>query len=147
MENSRDIFTANLRRLRKSKKLSQDALAQLLGITLNGFQKYESGESFPPPERLDALARALSVEPWELVKSTASLDVSGGLMVAANLLAAYERAPQRIRDIVDYVLTQKESRIPMSILKLMFTYAGDWIPVNADLERGQSQTSAKSSAG
>ena len=42
-----DITASRLRELRKSKQLSQEDVANYLGITRTGYNKYESGDIKP----------------------------------------------------------------------------------------------------
>ena len=50
---------ARLRRLRVQKGVSQDCLGQWLGVTFQQIQKYESGATRMPPERLHKCAALL----------------------------------------------------------------------------------------
>ena len=52
---------------RKEKKLSQTALANLLGKTLRSVQKYESGEIEPSIALLNTIAKVLEVSPADLI--------------------------------------------------------------------------------
>ncbi len=58
----------NLRRLRKERGLTLDALAELVGTTKQTVQRYETGAiSNIPHDRVRALADALGVNPGELM--------------------------------------------------------------------------------
>lgn len=65
MGNIRDLFKRNLARLREP-KFTQRELAPEIEMDPRGYQKYESGEVWPPPERIDLIAKKLEIEPWEL---------------------------------------------------------------------------------
>jgi len=61
------MLSANLKKLRKQKKLSQDNLARLANIPYNTLVKIESGKSNNPTfETLSKLADALKVSLDEL---------------------------------------------------------------------------------
>jgi len=62
-----DALAANLRRIRKAKKLTQADLAQAAGISRVGYRNIETGKSLPRVHTLDALAEALSVPIQELI--------------------------------------------------------------------------------
>ena len=54
--------------LRKGKHLSQRSLAQLAGLRASTLRRYESGETDPRLEGAELLARALEIEPTELLQ-------------------------------------------------------------------------------
>jgi len=62
MNKVKSILSANIKKLRKQKKLSQDKLARLADIPYNTLIKIESGRSNNPTfETLSKLADALGV--------------------------------------------------------------------------------------
>lgn len=52
--------------LRKEKKLTQEALAELVGIDQKNISKIENGNNYPAAETLTAIANALEVDIYEL---------------------------------------------------------------------------------
>jgi transcriptional regulator with XRE-family HTH domain len=64
---ARTVIATNLRRLRKSKGLSQEALADLAGIHRTYVGCVERSEKNISIDSLEGLARALNVEVRELV--------------------------------------------------------------------------------
>ena len=54
-------FAENLRRLRKERNLSQEDLAELLGVSRQAVSKWEQGEGYPEVEKLLVLAGELDV--------------------------------------------------------------------------------------
>ena len=54
-------FAENLRELRKGRNLSQEGLAELLGVSRQAVSKWEQGEGYPEAETLLLLARELKV--------------------------------------------------------------------------------------
>ncbi len=55
------MFRKRLRGARMGAGLTQQRMADLLGISLNGYQKYEQGETQPPLDTLVRLSRILNV--------------------------------------------------------------------------------------
>jgi transcriptional regulator with XRE-family HTH domain len=64
----RQIFAANLRRLRHARGLSQEALAYEADVNRTYMSKLEKGGSYPGLEIIGKLAAVLEVEPAELLK-------------------------------------------------------------------------------
>lgn len=55
------MFFMRLRAARVQNKLTQQAMADRLGVSLNGYQKYEQGERQPPLDTLVKIADILDV--------------------------------------------------------------------------------------
>lgn len=55
------MFRKRLRQARLDAGFTQQRMADLLGISLNGYQKYEQGETQPPLDTLVRLSRILGV--------------------------------------------------------------------------------------
>jgi len=67
----RQVFAANLRRLRHERGLSQEDLAHEADINRTYMSKLEKGASYPGLEIIGKLARVLQVEPAELLRPAA----------------------------------------------------------------------------
>lgn len=65
----REVFAANLRRLRHAKGLSQESLAHEAGVNRSYMSKLEKGVTYAGLEIVAKLARMLGVEPAELLKT------------------------------------------------------------------------------
>jgi len=63
----RQVFAANLRRLRHGKGLSQEDLAHEAGVNRSYMSVLEKGASYPGLEIIGKLAAVLEVEPAELL--------------------------------------------------------------------------------
>ncbi len=64
----RQVFAANLRRLRHAKGLSQEDLAHEAEVNRSYMSRLEKGASYPGLEIIGKLATVLEVEPAELLK-------------------------------------------------------------------------------
>ncbi|MBR6361416.1 MAG: helix-turn-helix transcriptional regulator, partial [Clostridia bacterium] len=56
-----NYFSENIRSLRKERDLTQEALAEFLGVSFQAVSKWERGESYPDIELLPAIAAFFSV--------------------------------------------------------------------------------------
>ena len=70
------MFSDNLVRLRKKKALSQEALAEKLGISRQTVAKWESGETLPDISRCAVLAELLDVSLDDLVNYDSSRNMA-----------------------------------------------------------------------
>ncbi|MCR5736032.1 MAG: helix-turn-helix domain-containing protein [Eubacterium sp.] len=73
------MLSKNLVELRKMKKMSQEELAERIGVSRQTLSKYETGESLPDIEKCKALAEAFGVSIDDLVNY--SMDNNMGLVV------------------------------------------------------------------
>jgi transcriptional regulator with XRE-family HTH domain len=64
----RQVFAANLRRLRHAKGLSQEDLAYEADVNRSYMSTLERGGAYPGLEIIGKLARVLEVEPAELLR-------------------------------------------------------------------------------
>lgn len=60
-------FSENIKRLRKERDLTQEALADFLGISFQAVSKWERGESYPDIELLPTIADFFSISTDELL--------------------------------------------------------------------------------
>ena len=58
-------LATNVRHIRKSKQLSQMELAEQAGLSLNQISEMERALKWPRSETIEAIARALKVNPME----------------------------------------------------------------------------------
>jgi transcriptional regulator with XRE-family HTH domain len=64
----RPVFAANMRRLRNERGMSQEALANLADVNRSYLARLEAGWHYVGLELIEKLAKALEVEPAELLK-------------------------------------------------------------------------------
>lgn len=62
-----DRFAVNLKSERTRKKLSQEALASKAGLSVSYISMLERGQRTPPLDTLEAIAKALAVQPLTLL--------------------------------------------------------------------------------
>ena len=73
------MFRDNLIQMRKMKSLTQEALAEKIGVTRQAVAKWESGETEPSLEKAKLLAEALSVSLDSLTSSETESDFGMGI--------------------------------------------------------------------
>jgi len=66
MRTTRELLGARIREVRKARQLSQDALAEKVGVDPKQISRIEGGKSYPSLDTLDSIARELQVEVKEL---------------------------------------------------------------------------------
>ena len=104
-----DHLSKNLRRLRLEKKLTQEQLANMLGVSVQSVSRWECGNTLPDVMLLPDIARLYGVTIDDLYRS----DAKGYSSYAQRLLAVYE-ASGRSEDFI--AAEQEFSRMPASEL-------------------------------
>ena len=66
MANLKEKFGKKIKKLRAEKGITQEELAQKVGISVDFLSLIERGKNAPSFENLEKIAKALSVEPKEL---------------------------------------------------------------------------------
>ena len=62
------LFISNLKRIRKSKKITQETLAELCGTDTSYISQIEIKRRFPSISLIERIAESLGVEPYVLFK-------------------------------------------------------------------------------
>ena len=88
-KSSFSLLQNNLRRLRAERNWSQAVLAEKAGLSVGAIKMFETGKRWPRSDNLDAIASALAIEPWELLKP---LDSSETIRTVSAPKASYEGA-------------------------------------------------------
>lgn len=70
LKTTSEIFIENLRMQRKARGWSQTNMAEAVGMSLRGFQKYEQGETQPTLDIVEQFAGKLGCDPLELLASS-----------------------------------------------------------------------------
>ena len=90
-----DHFTRNLRRLRQEKHLTQEQLANILGVSVQSVSRWECGNTLPDVMLLPVIARLYGVTVDDLYRA----DARGYPSYAQRLVAVYE-ASGRSEDFI-----------------------------------------------
>ena len=91
MKTAKEILGYNLKRLRKTAGLSQEALAEKAGMSWAHLQQCETGGSWPSTETIEKVSNALGVHQSALC---ADPDAKGPMLPVADL------APEQLANIV-----------------------------------------------
>ncbi len=94
-----------IRRVRRQRRLSQEALAYAIGLTFQQLQKYERGVNRVSCSRLCDIARALGVQPALLLPDMADLRDDG-----VGPVPAFRRIQARLSMALDR-LSLRQARI------------------------------------
>jgi transcriptional regulator with XRE-family HTH domain len=104
------IFSANIKRHRQSRNLSQADLAEKLDISVNFLCNIENGNRWISPQTLVKFASALKVEPYELFKPAEVLPPEMPLILNKCLDEAVVAVTQTLNQIRGYYLPQAKGR-------------------------------------
>ena len=120
----------NIKRIRKSRKLSQDALSKLSGVSRVNISRYENNERIPNLDIAEKLSKALEVPLFLLTRNEEiNIPILGKIRPNYDLieeeyipkdLAAYYKKlfererQQRMEHIGDLILTLREERLNLT---------------------------------
>lgn len=104
-----ELFSKNLRRLRLEKNLTQEQLANILGVSVQSVSRWECGNTLPDVMLLPVIAKIYGITVDDLYRA----DAKGYPSYAQRLLAVYE-ASGRSEDFL--AAEQEFSRMPKSEL-------------------------------
>jgi transcriptional regulator with XRE-family HTH domain len=68
----KEILAANLKEYRRKRGLTQEKLAEQADMSLHYLAMLELGRKFPSGEMLERMAKALNIEPHQLVEVSAT---------------------------------------------------------------------------
>lgn len=99
MESIQDAMSENLKRLRKIKGFTQEALAEKAGMSWNGYQGIEAGRRWPDLSSLEKIAEALNVPVAALFQTKDQIVIEPtpqqALEVLQNVVALHEKRAKR----------------------------------------------------
>ena len=126
------MISENIVSLRKKKSLSQEALADRIGVSRQTVAKWESGESAPDLEMSGRLSQALDV----------SLD---DLVNAPLYKAPPDKPPMRGKHMFGMVTVGDKGQIviPVQARRIFHIKPGDQLVVLGDEDRGLALVDAK----
>lgn len=76
MSGIKDLFGKRIKELRRERHLTQEKLAELVGIDTRNLIKIENAQTFPRSQTLDKLIEVLDVTPAEIFQNEHLDDVS-----------------------------------------------------------------------
>lgn len=103
----------NIYNLRKEKKLSQEQLAELVGVTRQTISNWELGETAPNPEQLKLLSKTLNVSIDELLNNdirnileekVSNTEKLAGMVIKIIKLAGIIFSALLIIDIITFIV-------------------------------------------
>jgi transcriptional regulator with XRE-family HTH domain len=98
------IFSANIKRYRQSRNLSQADLAEKLDISVNFLCNIENGNRWISPQTLVKFASVLNVEPYELFKPSEAMSPDTPVVLNKCLDEAIVAVTQTLNEIRGYYL-------------------------------------------
>lgn len=98
-------FADNLQYLRRKNKITQEQLAEELGVSRQSVSKWETGEAYPETEKLIVLCEKFGVTLDGLLRG----DVSGGSEEKEESAPCEEDAPQDIKEECAPPIIQEEN--------------------------------------
>ena len=66
MNNIKKLLGKRLQEIRKHKKMTQEQVAELVGMETPSISNIENGKYFPSAENLDRIIKALEIQPSEI---------------------------------------------------------------------------------
>jgi len=102
----RGIFSANIKRHRQIRNLSQADLAEKLDISVNFLCNIENGNRWISPQTLVKFASALNIEPYELFKPAEALSFDMSLMLNKCFDEAVAAVTQTLNQIRGYYVPE-----------------------------------------
>lgn len=122
MKGGKSMISSNISALRKAKNLSQEALAERLGVSRQTVAKWESGESLPDVLHCDQMAEVFEVSLDDLIHAD---------MTKAN-------APPQGKYIFGTVTVGDKGQvvIPVKARRIFHIQPGDNLVVLGDIQHG-----------
>ena len=81
-------FGENLRNARKEKNITQEDLAEILGVSRQAISKWESDNGYPETEKLLIISEALNISIDSLLNSSYTLEVKQKIAEAESVKAS-----------------------------------------------------------
>ena len=101
----RAILSANIKRYRNCRKLSQAELAEKLNISIPFLSDVENGRKWVSPATLVKFADALGIEPHELFKPSEHLSPDMAFVLEKWSDEVVQAVTKSVKNIQDYYLS------------------------------------------
>jgi transcriptional regulator with XRE-family HTH domain len=105
----RAVLSANLKRYRNYRKLSQAELAEKLNISIPFLSDVENGRKWVSPATLVKFANALGIEPHELFKAAEAVSPAVALALDKWSDEVVQAVTMTVNNIKDYYLKQQDT--------------------------------------
>lgn len=112
-------FGNNLRQIRKSKKISQEKLAEMMNVTRQSISKWENGESYPEMNKILELCKILNCKLNDLVHTDMSDKIPEGDFVV-NKVKFNEKKQNEMKGISNVIKTT--AKISSIVLKVAIPF-------------------------
>lgn len=112
-------FGNNLRQIRKSKKISQEKLAEMMNVTRQSISKWENGESYPEMNKILELCKILNCKLNDLVHTDMSDKIPEGDF-AVNKVKFNEKKQNEMKGISNVIKTI--AKISSIVLKVAIPF-------------------------
>ena len=97
------LINAGIKRLRKSKMLTQDKFAEIVGITPEAVRNLEYNKYAPKADTIDNICKAFNITPLDLLLPTINQDENLLDEIICKLKLADNDKLRRISQIIDLV--------------------------------------------
>jgi transcriptional regulator with XRE-family HTH domain len=81
----KDGMKLRLREIRKLRGLTLEQLGDMVGMSISYLSEIESGKKLPNSKRIERFCEALSVKPYELLRSDEEFDLTKHIIVLESL--------------------------------------------------------------
>ena len=106
--NTKKLLGERIRALRKGAKLTQDQLAERIGMSKQHISNIECGKENTTYETLEKLWTALQIEPWEILMFEAS-PLQEVEVLRARLMRVLEEADaKQLRQLLKVIVPDKK---------------------------------------
>ena len=103
MQDIKKQLGQKIKEIRKQRNLTQEKLAELVGIGTPNISYIENGKFAPAFDTLQKIAQALRVEPWELYK----FDNKTNQEIKKELFCALENDEKLLKLVYEFFLSVK----------------------------------------
>jgi len=104
----RAILSANLKRYRSYRKLTQEELAEKLNLSIPFLSDVENGRKWISPATLVKFADALGIEPHELFKPAEAISPAMALALNKWSDEVIQAVTKTVKNVQDYYLTESD---------------------------------------
>ena len=93
----------NIQKFRKLNKITQEKLAEMVGVEINSISSIETGKYFPSPENLVKIASSLNVSLADLFTFKKELSNTEYIQEINNYIALLKNNTEKLKSIYNYI--------------------------------------------